>query len=234
MPKVYYGTDDSSESWETHFEQSTAMELDVERFENEPNPSTLHEWQVESPKGFCFILHADPQVRVRLDALAGPDAEPAVDDALLEAWDRTLQRADSLGAKAILLKTPGSLTPGDANRALLDAFADAVGSDTGPEIIWEPSGMWTIEQTIDAGKEAGLVPAYNPFMARREEVEFTHGDAAFIITERAAMRRQFDTFDFENLLSWTQKYDRLFCMMRGRHRWAHVNHMRTAIEHVER
>jgi uncharacterized protein YecE (DUF72 family) len=234
MPKVYYGTDDTSESWETHFEQSTAMELELERFNNEPKSSTLHQWQVESPQGFCFILHADPEVQSRLNALAGPDAEPAIDDALREAWDTTLERADALGAKAILLKTPGSLTPGDANRELLQAFADAVGPDTDPEIIWEPSGMWTIEQTVQAGKNAGLVPAYDPFLARREEVEFTHGDAAFIITERAAMRRQFDTFDFENLLGWTRKYDRLFCMMRGRHRWAHVDHMRTALEHVMR
>lgn len=236
MPKVYYGTDELKTSWEEYYERCNAIQLDLSTFPNEPKPETMNKWRVESPKGFAFILHADVGVRQGFQQMAGTDEPDEVD---LEAhfgagWEKTMEQADHMAAKAILLRTPGALTPGTANRRLLERFAARFVDPTDLVVLWEPAGLWNIKQTREFAAQVGLTPTYDPFLAHREDLGFEHGDVGFTITERAAMRRQFDIFDFKQMLSWTRNYDRLFVMCRGRHKWAHIDKLSAAVKHANR
>lgn len=229
MVKVYYGCDERDRDWEAYAERCNALELDLTRFRHEPNIETLNKWRVESPRGFGFILHARDTIGASMPQ--SPEEEPEVfSDEMREAWQATLERAHALAAEAVLIRTPRALTPSSAHRKRLAAFQSTFGDEANVEIIWEPSGLWTIEQTREAADEAGLIPAYDPFIAEREDLGFTHGDAGLTITERAARRRQFDLFDFKQLMQWTPKYDRLFIMLRGRFKWAHAQHVQAAVQ----
>jgi len=237
VARYYFGTDELEHGWEEHFELCNAIEIDFQRYEKPPKRETLHRWRVESPKHFCFILHAGPEVQEYLESAAGDvrgDARADIPDRVERSWAETLEKADALAAKAVYIPTGGDLTPGDAHRDRLVSFADTCAADLDRPVLWEPSGLWTIDQTRDAADEAGLVPVYNPFIAQREGLEFSVGDVGFSMTERPGMRRQFDQFDFRELLEWTRKYDRVFMMLRGRHKWAHARQLGRALEEPRR
>ncbi len=229
MAKVYYGCDERDRDWDDYAERCNALELDLTHFSHPPKISTLNTWRVESPRGFGFMVHARNGVSAELPQ--PPEADPAsFSDAMRRAWDETLERAEALAAEAILVPTPKGFTPSAAHRERLAAFRESFGSQINAALLWEPSGLWNIEQTREAAEEADVVPTYDPFLAEREGLGFRHGDAAFAITERAARRRQFDLFDFKQLLQWTRKYDRLFVMLRGRFKWAHAEHIQNAVQ----
>ncbi|MFB6263423.1 MAG: DUF72 domain-containing protein [Bradymonadaceae bacterium] len=232
MPKIYYGCSDLEASWEEYFELCNAFELDLRAYDETPTLETLNGWRVESPRGFCYILHADPELT---GELARPDAESTdFSESLASAWERTLDRADALASDAILVQTSERFTPGSANREQLEAFGEQFAAPADPVVLWEPSGLWTIEQTRETADDAGLVPVYDPFMADREDLDFPPGDVGFAITERAAKRRKFEVFDFERLLEWVSRHDRVFAMLRGRHQFSHAELMKTALERVRR
>ncbi|MFB6350177.1 MAG: hypothetical protein ABEN55_19380, partial [Bradymonadaceae bacterium] len=195
---------------------------------------TLNTWRVDSPKNFCFMLHVRPEISHWLGSAEGdvPEAPEDFPPAVRQAWDVTLERADALAARALMIPTGPNFTPGESHRQFLRAFVDILGEQTDAALIWEPSGLWTRDQRVEFADKLGIAPVYDPFIAEREEHEFTHGDVAFTITERAGRRRQYDTFDFKSLIGWTQNYDRVFALLRGRHKWKHAQKMKAALQHT--
>ena len=232
MARYYYGCDEVSQGWERYYESCNANELDLESFKEQPKLETLNRWRVESPRNFCFMLHVPTALSEYFGQAAGDPPESAEDypDEVREAWEWTLERTGALAAKAIVFPTPQEVTPGKGHRQRLAAFADDFVDEIGPEVLWEPKGLWTPDQTTDFADEIGFVPVFDPFIAHRDEYEFSHGDVAFAISERPGMRRQFDLFDFKELLRWTEKYDRVFAMVRGRNKWTHVQQLKLAVE----
>lgn len=232
MARHYYGCDELNEGWERYFELCNGIELNLARFRERPKIETLNSWRVDSPKNFCFMLRAESAVEAYFDSEALNAGNAGPPDDVAAAWETTEEAADALAAKAILLRTDGSFTPGEESVEILRAFAESLAGDSSRVLLWEPSGLWTIEQTCDAAEHAGVTPVYNPFIAQREDHEFTHGDVGFALTERPGMRRQFDTFDFKQLVGWTRSYDRVFTMFRGRHKWAHARQFQTALQEL--
>ena len=231
MARYFYGCDEVTRGWESYFDLCNAVELDLSKFDEPPKIETLNGWRVDSPKNFCFILHLEPQIRRYLgkgDELV-PDSREEYPDVVEEAWQTTLERASALAARALLVSTGESFSPGETNRKRMRAFVEHFAGETDAPLLWEPSGLWNVEDTCEFADEAGLVPVYDPFVAQREGFEFTHGDVGFVITERPGMRRQFDVFDFKELMRWTDNYDRVFSMLRGRHKWAHAQQFQIAI-----
>ncbi len=228
MQKVYFGCNELQHDWEHYFERFNAIELDLSTYREMPKESTLNRWRVESPRGFCFTLHADPRVGPAL-ARAGSVSSIEQDDALWDVWDEYEQRAEALAAKAILLRTPQELSPGDDSIAKLRAFAERANERTDRLILWEPQGLWTVPQVRETADSLELTPVYDPFVAHREGHGFSHGDAGFALSERAGARRRFDVFDFQRLTDWTSSYDRIFVMLRGRNKWTHARQFRAAL-----
>lgn len=236
MARYFYGCDEITEGWERYFELCNALELDLGTFDETPKIETLNSWRVDSPRNFCFTVHLRPEIGRYLARADGdiPDDLSEYPQMVREAWDVTSDRADALAARALVLRTSAEFTPGKASRQRLASLTRALEDETDAAIVWEPSGLWTVDQRCEVAEELGIAPVYDPFVAHREGHEFTHGDVGFAITERPGMRRQYDTFDFENLIRWTERYDRVFVMLRGRHKWAHAQKMSAAVRKTGR
>ena len=230
MGRVYYGCDELARSWEHYFKLCNAIELDVESFDAPPNISTLNRWRVDSPRGFAFVLHADKKFTDGLVRLGNRGATE-LDAQTVEGWKTTMERAHALAAKAVFIQTPSDFTPGSTSRGLLERVADELASEAKPAVLWQSQGPWQLADTRDFAQEIGLVYTYDPFIAYREEIPFTHGDTCWMLTERAGLRRQFDQFDMETLVDWAEHYDRAFVLLRGRFKWDHAKELKVALEY---
>ncbi len=227
MPKIYYGTDEVTHGWERYFATCNALEVPHPR-QKAPTLKTLNSWRVESPKGFAFVMHVTPEVVDELLRLAEAQ-ETSLSTGFQEAWKTSLERAHALAAKAMLISTPFEFTPSSTSRALMAEVARLAEDFRGP-IIWESSGVWPVDETRDMVEELGLSYTIDPFIALEDEVEFTHGDAAFSIAERAGMRRHFDGFDFERLFAKASSYNRVFMLLRGQYKWRHAREIRELLK----
>lgn len=222
MTKIYYGCDEIPRNWKRYFGICNALETDLKQLDNPPKIATLNRWRVDSPKGFAFILHADSLVSQEL-VKAAERGEEALSEELQQGWQQTLEQARALAARAILIQTPASFSPGTASRALLTAFSKELRSAFSRPVIWEAQGIWDTAITREWAADLGLTYTYDPFLALREEIGLLHGDGAFILTERAGMRREFDRFDISGLLDQLQSYNRAFFLLRGRFKWNHAH-----------
>lgn len=230
MTKIYYGCDEIPRNWKRYFGICNALEADLEQLENPPKIETLNRWRVESPKGFAFILHANSQVAQELTKAAERGQEELTDE-LRQAWEQTLEQARALAARAILLQTPAQFAPGTPSRALLSAFSKELRSSFARPIIWEAQGVWDTALTREWATDLGLTYAYDPFLALREEIGLLSGDGAFILTERAGMRREFDRFDISRLFDQLQSYNRAYFLLRGRFKWNHAHLFLHELDH---
>lgn len=230
MATFYYGTDEVTDGWERYFATCNALEVTHPR-QQAPTLKTLNSWRVDSPRGFAFVMHTTPEVADELLRLS--DAQRSeLSSGLRESWKTTLERAHALAAKAIILETPFEFTPSATSRALMQNFGKLAEQFRGP-VIWESTGVWPVEETRDMAEGLGLAYMLDPFQAREDEVPFTHGDAAFSITERAGLRRHFDGFDFEGLIDASSSYNRAFVLLRGQYKWRHAREFRELLKLAE-
>lgn len=230
MGKIYYGCDELARGWEHYFKLCNALEVDIESFDAPPKTSTLNRWRVDSPRGFCFVLDVDKQFTEALASLSDRGADK-LDDRVRQGWETTMERAHALAAKAVVIKTPPEFSPGSVSKTLLEQFSDELAKDAKPAVIWESQGPWQLQQTRDFAQDLGLIYAHDPFIAYREEIPFTHGDACWVLTERAGLRRKFDQFDMETMIDWADNYDRAFVLLRGRFKWDHAKELKVALEY---
>ncbi len=232
MGKLYYGCDELARGWKHYFKLCNALEVDVDSFDAPPKPATLNRWRVDSPRGFCFMLRADTEFVDGLARLSDRGADQ-LDERTRRGWQTTIERAHALAAKAIVVPTPAEFSPGSVSRTLLERVAEELAAQSKPAVIWQSQGPWSLRDTRDFAQDIGLVYAYDPFIAYREEIPLTHGDTAWVLTERAGLRRKFDQFDMEQLIDWSDHYDRAFVMLHGRFKWDHARELKVALEYNE-
>lgn len=230
MTKIYFGCDEIPRHWEQYYSLCNAIELDLHQLDNIPRKDTLNRWRVESPRGFAFILRVDQRVEAELVRLAGAGAE-TLSDELRDGLEVTTRRAQALAARALSVRTPLSFSPGQTERDLMEQFAEALGDEFDRPIIWETNGPWDTEFTREWAAERGLTYAYDPFLAMRDEIGFYHGDGAFVLSERAGLRREFDRYDVRRLVDQLGSYNRVFFMLRGRFKWEYAKHFGEFLGH---
>ena len=225
MTKFYYACDPTPGNWGDTFALCNAAEVDLERLENAPKIATLNRWRVDSPKGFGFVLHAPSAVGEALvDGYERDNAELSI--TLRDAWTRATEQAHALAAKAILVSTPLEFRPGSTSRALIAALGDELAAGAGRPVIWQAEGIWDVEATSAFARDHHLSLAFDPYLALRDEVALGTGDGAFILNERAGMRREFDRYDLEELLGEMRSFNRVFLLLRGRFQRKHAELLR--------
>jgi hypothetical protein len=229
MTRIYFGCDDTALGWDRAMSTCDAMEVPIND-RQPPTLKTLNKWRVESPKGFCFVLHVDPSVSEGLLKQSEAGRKTLTEE-ILAGWKLTLDRASALSAKAVLLRTPAGFMPGETQRELIKAIAEL---DRGKKLalIWEAEGLWSVESARTFAESIGLVYAFDPFLAERDELPMTSGSACFVLTERASMRRKFDQFDLERLVDWSTAYDRSFVLLRGRFKWEHARELHHVLKEL--
>lgn len=227
--KFYYGCDEVAHGWKRYFEQCNALELALDPV-NTPTIKTLNRWRVESPRGFCFVLHLHPELQSALVETAQRQGSK-LSAAALQGWEKTMEQARALAAKALLWRSPFDYSPTQTSRDLMVELAKKAQEAKLP-LIWESEGMWNKEATHAFAQEHGIIYAIDPFLWSREELEFGHGDACFILHERAGARRKFDQYDMEELMGFAQPYQRAFVLCRGRFKWDHARELRYVLEYA--
>lgn len=231
MTHIYYGCDEFPTPRDRYFEEYNLLELDLAEFDAPPKTSTLNGWRVDSPRGFAFVLHVNEGFRDELVRLRREESTELT-EVLIDEWESTLEHARALAAKAVLLRTPEEFAPGPVSRTLVERFAQQLAAEANPAVIWQTHGLWQTGDTRDFAESNGLIYEFDPFLAHREQLGWTHGDACFVLTERAALRRKYDQHDMERLVHWSEAYDRVFVLLRGRFKWDHGRELRHALEYA--
>ncbi|RDV39071.1 hypothetical protein DV096_00420 [Bradymonadaceae bacterium TMQ3] len=225
MTKFYYACDPTPGNWGDTFALCNAAEVDLERLENAPKIATLNRWRVDSPKGFGFVLHAPSVVGEALvDGYERDNPELSV--TLRDAWTRAAEQAHALAAKALLFSTPLEFRPGSTSRALIAALGNELAANAGRPVIWQAEGIWDVEATRAFASDHHLSLAFDPYLAMRDEISLGKGDGAFVLNERAGMRREFDRYDLEELLGEMRSFNRVFLLLRGRFQRKHAELLR--------
>lgn len=128
-----------------------------------PRGATLTRFFHGLPEGAVVGLRAPSAALV---SAAGPlVADPQQEEAL--AW--TLDAADRLRARTVLLPTPARLTPGRRNRERLRTFAAALPRPDGRHYVWAPEGLWEEQDSARLAADLGLVRAFDPLQEELPE-----------------------------------------------------------------
>jgi uncharacterized protein YecE (DUF72 family) len=124
--------------------------LDAASLRLAPSAATLRRWRRAVGPRFEFSVVAGPTL-ARLKPSPEADAE-------LEAM---LAAATSLEARVLVVSTPADVTPGKLWRDRLAALVDKLPRDASA-IVWEPSGLWEIEDAAAFAKKLGVAVAVDP------------------------------------------------------------------------
>src|SRR5580658_6050158 len=112
-----------------------------------PSLTTLKRWRKAVPPHFAFTVVAGPEL-----AALRPGEALDKGRALVAA------AADVLEARSILLPTPAEVTPSAVWRERLARVAEGFLRDV-TNLVWEPRGVWEIEDAAVLARKLGLVLA---------------------------------------------------------------------------
>ncbi len=129
--------------------------LEVNRtFYELPRTATCETWRRRAAQGFIFTLKAwqalthplsSPTWRGHDDGLTEIQREGfgylRPHEAVIDAWNRTLERARALEAPVVLVQCPPSFDPDQEHEENLRRLMSGVDRD-GVRIAWEPRGNW--------------------------------------------------------------------------------------------
>jgi hypothetical protein len=112
-----------------------------------PSLPTLKKWRKAVPPHFAFTVIAGPEL-----AALRPG------DALDNARTLAATAADVLEARSILLPTPADVTPSAVWRDRLARVVEGFRRDV-TNLVWEPRGVWEIDDAAVLARKLGLVLA---------------------------------------------------------------------------
>jgi uncharacterized protein YecE (DUF72 family) len=122
----------------------------VESPKTNPSLATLRKWRRDVPPHFDFCVVAGPSL-----AKLRPSPELDVELACARA------AIDALQARCFLLRTPGEVTPGAVSRERMAKLLERLPRDV-TYVVWEPSGLWEVDDAAVAAKRWGIVLAVDP------------------------------------------------------------------------
>jgi uncharacterized protein YecE (DUF72 family) len=142
-------------SYAKRFDLLEVRGMAAERLKQAPNAATLRRWRRSVPPTFEFAVVAGPNL-ARLRPGEALDAE-------LESM---LAAATLLESRVLVVATPADVTPGKLWRDRLAKIIDRLPRDAST-VVWEPSGLWELEDAAAQAKKWGVVVAVDP---SRDEV----------------------------------------------------------------
>ena len=124
--------------------------LDAASLRLAPSDATLRRWRKAVPPQFEFSVMAGPGL-----------AKLKAGDALETELAALLKSVTLLEARVIVIATPADVTPGKLWRDRLAKLIDRLPRDAS-SIVWEPSGLWEIEDAAEQATKWGIVVAVDP------------------------------------------------------------------------
>jgi len=112
--------------------------------------TTMRKWRKGVPPHFEFCVVVGPNV-------AKLKASPAL-EAELESAKAAI---DALQARCVLIRTPADVTPSTLWRDRMSKLLDRLPRDA-TRVVWEPRGVWEIDDAALAAKKWDIVLAVDP------------------------------------------------------------------------
>lgn len=170
------GTCGFAEAQDTIFSDFSILEVQ-KTFYQPPKVETARRWRRKAPPDFVFTVKAwqlithessSPTYRRLSESLSDEELDRCGrfrwNKTTREAWERLLQIAGALDARAILFQTPKSFEPTSENLSNLHTFLSEV-DRRGRAMVFEPRGSaWTDEVVEDLASELELVHGVDPFL----------------------------------------------------------------------
>jgi uncharacterized protein YecE (DUF72 family) len=115
-----------------------------------PSDATLRRWRKAVPPQFEFAVVAGPAI-----------AKLKAGEALETEMKALLKTVTLLEARVIVIATAPDVTPGKLWRDRLGKLIDRLPRDAS-SVVWEPSGLWEIEDAAAQAKKWDIVVAVDP------------------------------------------------------------------------
>ena len=140
-------------------------------FYNIPQRRTVERWRDEAPEGFIYNIKAFQGIThpPRSGTYRRYRGEKRDDFGFFRrtegvewSWEKTLEVADILGAKYIIIQAPGSFKENEENVANLREFLDST-RGCGHKIGLELRGNWDVETIKALVREYGISHVTDPF-----------------------------------------------------------------------
>ena len=148
-----------------------------------PSGTTMRKWRKSVPPHFDFSVVAGPSL-ARL--------KPC--DALESDLAAALAAIDALQARCFLLPTPADVTPSALWRERMEKVLGRLPRDA-THIIWEPRGVWEVEDAAVAARKWGIILAVD---AARDPVP--GGTVAYVRLRAMGETRGFGTSALERVV----------------------------------
>lgn len=175
-PSVLVGVCGFAESQNRIFRDFDVLEVQ-QTFYQPPAPATAARWRAKAPPSFVFTLKAWQLItheassptyrRLKEKPAAGPLSLAGAfrwNDVTRMAWERTLEIARILDARAVVFQTARSFKPTEENLRRIRTFFETIDRG-GFRMVFEPRGdAWTDEIVGSLVTDLGLVHGVDPFL----------------------------------------------------------------------
>jgi uncharacterized protein YecE (DUF72 family) len=128
---------------------------------------------------------------------------------------------EALSADFVHFRSPSAFAPSPQNRANLVAFAKDKLAPLGRQVVWEPRGLWTLDEARELAEELGWIIAVDPFVDFEFPMPSATASSAYIVLHAPRGKRMFSIEDFDEVADYIRAHDHdVFVTFRGpdRHR----------------
>lgn len=226
MVHVFIGCDRIVGRKVAYFEHVSAVEIQ-ETARGGVTDQALSRWRTDSPRGFCFVMHAVDGVGLPLAGDppewlgdAAPDGSGLLRDtpAVRAAWAETVRRAGKLSPKLVLLRTPAAFTPTPAHRARVEWFARELAPSLKCSVAFEPHGLWQPEDWVPWVQDLGLVPSFDPYVEPDLPMG-VGGTVLLTVYDPFGLKTGFSDYEVEELLERISAVQRAIIIFRGQRQY---------------
>lgn len=125
--------------------------VDAASLKQAPSAATLRRWRRAVPPSFAFSVVAGPSVG---------KAKPG--DAFDAELAAMLETAKILEARVLVLATSSDVTPAKLWRDRVAKLLEQLPRDGAVNVVWEPSGLWELEDAARQAKAWGVTLGVDP------------------------------------------------------------------------
>jgi hypothetical protein len=228
MPRIFIAVGPLPPRFEPYLAKAGAVEL-LDAGRNPIRRKVLRRLRTLAAPGFQFSLSAP-------DALMGDplDMEAPLPEGMFRRdagffrdtetnrfiFREFVKEIEALKADFVHFRTPSAFGPSETNRAALTRFATEWLKDVPTQPVWEPRGLWQLDEARELVEPLGWIVSVDPF----GDFEFPMPSAVgptYMVLHAPRGRRMFSVEDFEEVADYVRAHEHdIFVTFRGpeRHR----------------
>ena len=203
-----------------------------------PRLDTGAKWKEEAPPNFEFTMKAWQLITHRPSSPTYRRLRRPIPEArkknygffksteeVVEAWSKTAEFADALGAEKIVFQSPASFFPSSDHIQNIKLFFKKIKTDSF-RFIWEPRGRWERKVVERLCMELGITPCLDPF-----EGESVQGDLLYVrLHGREGYRYTYSESEMRELIQNGGRYPQAYLMFNNVSMYEDALHFKKLLE----